>query len=84
MFKRSPQAHLQNRILLSIEHNRVNSITGLALKLDAHRSSVSRAMHALEAIGLLSKANGQWGLSKSGQGKQKEFEANYQKEQRRQ
>jgi hypothetical protein len=66
MFKRSPQAHLQNRILLSIEHNRVNSITGLALKLDAHRSSVSRAMHALEAIGLLSKANGQWGLSKSG------------------
>jgi hypothetical protein len=66
MLKRSSQAHLQNRILLFMEHNRVDSIAGLALKLDTHRSSVSRAIHALEVIGLVSKAKGRWGLSKLG------------------
>lgn len=66
MGTRSSHSHLQNRILLYIEHNKVDSIAGLALKLDAHRSSVSRAMHALEAIGLVSKTNGYWGLSLAG------------------
>jgi hypothetical protein len=49
-----------------MEHNEVDSIVGLAWNVDAHRSSVSRAMHALEAIGLVSKTNEHWGLSLAG------------------
>ena len=66
MGKRPSHSHLQNRILLYLEHNEVDSIAGLAWKLDAHRSSVSRAMHTLEDIGLVSKTNKYWGLSLAG------------------
>jgi predicted transcriptional regulator len=66
MSKRASHSHLQNRILLLMENYEVDSIVKLAGKLDSHRSSVSRSMHTLEAIGLVSKTNGCWGLSATG------------------
>jgi DNA-binding MarR family transcriptional regulator len=67
MRKRPSHSHLQNRILLYMEYNKIDSLAGLARELDAHRSSVSRAMHALQAIGLVSKVDGDWSLTPTGE-----------------
>lgn len=66
MKKRSTHSHLQNRILLYIGSQTVNSLTEMAQELKAHRSSVSRAMHALLATNLVSKTNDGWALTSEG------------------
>jgi hypothetical protein len=66
MGKQSSRSHLQNRILLEIERNDVDSIAGLARRLDISRSSISRAIHALDAAGHISKTDGRWSLSLAG------------------
>jgi DNA-binding MarR family transcriptional regulator len=67
MKERPSHSHLQNRILLYMEYYKVGTLAGLARELDAHRSSVSRAMHALQGIGLVSKAEGCWSLTPAGE-----------------
>lgn len=66
MKERASHAALQNRILLYMENNDFTSITDLADKLDAHRPAVSRAMHALQKIGLVAKNGRKWNITESG------------------
>lgn len=66
MTTRPSHSHLQNRILLYMEHNEFDTLAELARELDAHRSSVSRAMHTLKTMGLVSKVNGFWSLTQTG------------------
>lgn len=65
--KRPKQAHIQNRILLSLSLKDEKSLTALARKLNTHRSSVSRAMHALQEKGLVENIDGHWTLTVEGE-----------------
>jgi biotin operon repressor len=67
LVKRPSHSHLQNQILLYMELKEFDSLAGLARELGAHRSSVSRAMHALQASGLVSKVNRYWNLTVAGE-----------------
>ncbi len=71
MKKRALHSHLQNRILLHMVQNEVSSLTDLARKLAAHRSSVSRAMHSLLNSSLVSNKKGNWELTTKGRGELK-------------
>lgn len=66
MKARSAHSVLQNRILLSMESDTFASLAELATKLHVHRSSVSRAMHALQKLGLVTKAGKKWTLTPEG------------------
>lgn len=66
MNKRPFQSHLQNRILLHLESSNANSLTALAKELAVHRSSVSRAAHALSDTGLILRRMKRWSLTPKG------------------
>ncbi len=65
--QRSPNARLQDEILLYMYRHEVDTVSGLARELGATRSSVSRAMHALASGGFVSRDGEGWTLTKVGE-----------------
>lgn len=57
---------LQDRVLLALEQAPSDSVTALAERVDAHRSSVSRAINALKTRDLVVKEGKSWSLSETG------------------
>ncbi len=66
MKKRAFNSTLQNQILLYMERAEIVSLTELANKLNVQRSSVSRAIHALLDLGLVSHVDKNWDLTEEG------------------
>jgi hypothetical protein len=67
MANRAPNARLQDRILLFMEHHEVKTVSGLARELEASRPSVSRAINALKSGGFVSKTDHGWALTDEGE-----------------
>jgi DNA-binding MarR family transcriptional regulator len=64
---RSPNARLQDRILLYLgHHDDVETVVGLARSLESPRSSTSRAINRLRTDGLVQKVEGTWVLTDEG------------------
>jgi DNA-binding MarR family transcriptional regulator len=66
MKERSPNSHLQNKILLSLAQQPIKTVTELAHLLGASRPSVSRAINTLANADFVSKKTGWWKLTDSG------------------
>lgn len=57
---------LQARIILQLEQNPANSVTSLAKRLDAERSSVSRSLQTLKEQGIVTRDGQGWCLTELG------------------
>lgn len=66
MGKLLSHSHVQNKVLIYLEHNEIVSLAGLAVILGVHRSSVSRAIHALYVSELVEKINNRWNITLAG------------------
>lgn len=64
--RRSPNSQLQDRILLFLASNEVESVTALARLLPASRPSVSRAINTLQKQGRARKDGKKWALTDEG------------------
>src|SRR5215218_7510093 len=64
---RSPNARLQDRILLYLgHHDDVQTVVGLARSLESPRSSTSRAINRVKTDGLVQKVDSRWALTDEG------------------
>lgn len=61
-----PHAHLQQRLLLELAQQTAETVAALARDVEAQRPAVSRAIHALEASGLVELRDGKWALTDMG------------------
>ncbi len=64
--RRSPNAELQDRVILFLSREVVTSVSGLARDLQASRPSVSRAINTLQREGLAAKDGNHWSLTAAG------------------
>lgn len=61
------RSHVRSRLLLALRQKPIDNLAALARELQVKRPSVSRAMHALSAEGLVSKVDEFWQLTPSGE-----------------
>ena len=72
--QRSPNARLQDEIILYMYRHDVDTVSGLARELRVTRSSVSRAINALASGGFVSKDGEGWALTEVGQEEARELQ----------